>query len=165
MNQQVDLQEALRRQRVKYIVSSYQLDQPDQHQFDAVLELLLTEYPTPLIELAIAETLVANWLTVPLPKGCAFLSQTQDYLRVWQACIDRSRENRGERDLAESDNREANKDNRRSEILDETLGETFAEVHLWCSLTAHQFQQITGLDPTPIFGSNSQHEDPAIQVF
>jgi hypothetical protein len=116
----MELKEKLKRQRVKYIVSSYQLDHVDRDQFNIVLDMLLQEYPAPLVELAIAETLVANWLTVPMPKGCAFLSQTQSYLKAWETHV-------------------------------ASCHADFAQAHIHCSLTPEQFQQITGLDPTPVF--------------
>jgi hypothetical protein len=115
----MELKEELKRQRVKHIISSYHLAGNDGDPFDAVLAMLLDEYPTPLVELAIAETLVMNWLSVPMPKGCAFLTQVQEHLTLSDhppECGDRSRP------------------------------------HIHSSITPAQFQHITGLDPSPIFG-------------
>jgi hypothetical protein len=116
----MELKEELKRQRIKYIVSSYQLDRVDADQFDAVLDMLLADYPAPLVELAIAEALVENWLTVPMPKGCAFLNQIHDYLKAWE-------------------NSDA-----------QSAAAPALPIH--CSITPNQFQQITGLDPSPVFG-------------
>jgi hypothetical protein len=78
------LEERLNRQRIQYIVSSYSLDSEDPQQFNVYLNNLLDEYPTALIELALVETLVTNWLSLPLQKGCEFLSQVHCQLQGWQ---------------------------------------------------------------------------------
>jgi len=107
----MDLRAELNRQRVKHIVSSYQLDGDDSTQFYGLLDELLSHHPHPLIELAIVETLVDVWLTVPPVRGRPFLTQVQQKLRGWE---------------------------------DQPICST---------LTPSQFQQVTGLDPSPIFGS------------
>jgi hypothetical protein len=107
----MQLKERLEQQRVKYIVSSYQLDdEDDRTAFNSYLDELLSAYPTPLIELALVEILVAGWLSVPLVKGRKLLERVHEQLQNWQDCAIAS------------------------------------------TITAAQFQQITGLNPTPIFG-------------
>jgi len=106
----MELQERLDRQRVKHIVSSYQLNGNDVSRFDTYLESLLQCYPAPLIELALTETLVDHWASVPLVRGLDFLTQAHNKLKAWE-----------------------------SQPIISTI-------------TPEQFQQITGLDPAPIFG-------------
>jgi hypothetical protein len=108
----MELQEQLRRQRVKYIVSSYRLDGDDAHEFMADLDSLLRRYPMPLIELALAETLVDHWATVPMVRGIDFLKQVHEKLKAWEC------------------------------------------QPIVSTITPEQFQQITGLDPTPVFGAD-----------
>lgn len=105
--------EQLNRQRVRHIIDSYQLNGDDSEEFFNALELLLPTYPTILIELALVETLIEHWLSVPLVKGLKFLEVAQRKLNTWT---------------------------------------TESENQVMISLTPEQFQQITGLDPTPIFG-------------
>ncbi|MBF2002984.1 MAG: hypothetical protein IGS50_18975 [Synechococcales cyanobacterium C42_A2020_086] len=78
------LQEQVSRQRVKHIVSSYQLSGDEPHQFELYLEELLRLYPYPLIELALIETLVDQWISVPLRRGVEFLAQTHNKLKSWE---------------------------------------------------------------------------------
>ena len=112
----------LNQQRVKHIVSSYQLHGNETDLFDQDLHLLLDHYPLPLIELALVQTLVDSWLQVPLVRGCAFLAKVYELLKQWevQAYL------QGDPVMRE---------------LDSTI-------------SPEQFQQITGLDPTPIFGAS-----------
>jgi hypothetical protein len=107
----MNLQEQVSRQRVKYIVSSYSLDGEDPKPFATFLDEMIQTYATPLIELALVETLVDSWLSVPMVRGVAFLSQAQEKLRSW-------------------DNHP-----------------------IVSTITPVQFQQIAGLDPSPVFGS------------
>lgn len=107
----MDIREQINRQRVKHIVSSYQLEGRETDPFHAYLDELLQAYPLPLIELAIVETLVDRWVSAPMIKGLPFLAQAHDRLRTWE-----------------------------SQPIISTI-------------TPDQFQQITGLDPSPIFGS------------
>ena len=104
------LDERINQQRVKHIVSSYQLDGEEVEAFADGLEALLHTYGMPLIELALVETLVANWMNVPMQKGVLFLRQVHDRLKSWE-----------------------------THAIDS-------------SLTPQEFQQLTGLDPSPIFG-------------
>ncbi len=113
------LKEQINRQRVQHIVSSYQLEGDEAEAFSDDLEALLHTYGMPLIELALVETLVVNWMNVPMQKGVLFLRQVHDRLKDW---------------------------------------ETHA---ISSSLTPQEFQQITGLDPSPIFGI-SEFPPPSI---
>ncbi|QZZ19876.1 hypothetical protein J5X98_21600 [Leptothermofonsia sichuanensis E412] len=106
----MELGEQLSRQRVKHIVSSYQLEGNEAETFNSSLEDLLRAYSAPLIELALVEVLVDSWLQVPMAKGCRFLTKVQEHLKAWEG----------------------------QEIVS--------------AIAPEQFQQITGLDPTPIFG-------------
>lgn len=106
----------LNQQRVKYIVSSYRLDAQEidgqeSARFNLYLEELLRVYPHPLVELAMVETLIDQWLVVPSTRGMAFLAQAHGKLKAWE------------------------------------------NQPIVSTITPAQFQQIAGLDPTPIFGS------------
>lgn len=107
----MELQERLARERVKHIIHSYRLAGEEPEAVEACLETLFQRYPMPLVELAIAETLVDGWLNVPLVRGMEFFKQAQSRLQNWE-----------------------------SQPIVSTL-------------TPEQFQQITGLDPSPVFGS------------
>lgn len=108
------IQERLSQERVKHIVSSYRLDGSETNGFSTYLSELLQAYPPPLIELALVETLVDHWSTVPLVRGVEFLTQSHDRLKNWE-----------------------------SQPIVSTI-------------SSGQFQQITGLDPTPVFGSTER---------
>jgi hypothetical protein len=119
----MELQEKIKRQRVQHIVTSYHLDgdlDGDTESFQTALETLLAIYPTPLIELALVETLVTYWLKVPLLRGEEFLAEVGGLLKEWEHHI----------------------------LLNET-----GEARAIACVTSAQFYQITGLDPTPIFGT------------
>lgn len=107
----MEIWQQLSQQRVKHIVSSYDLSGTEGKQFDSYLEELFEIYPCPLIELALVETLIDHWLSVPLVRGIKFLTQTHNKLRSWET------------------------------------------QPIVSTVTPEQFQQISGLDPTPIFGS------------
>lgn len=80
----MNIQAHIDRHRLQYIVDSYQLqgeDDPDS--FWADLADLLDNYPTPIVELAVVETLVTGWLNVPMVRGCEFLRQVQEQLLLW----------------------------------------------------------------------------------
>ncbi|UBF29375.1 hypothetical protein K9N68_16980 [Kovacikia minuta CCNUW1] len=124
----MELGEQLNRQRVKHIVSSYQLDSEDAEAFNGYLEELLNAYSFPLIELAIVETLVDNWITIPMPKGHRFLVQVHDLMKSWES---RMIEPNG-----------------------------FSERGMVSTIAPEQFRQITGLDPTPIFGPLTSSQPP-----
>lgn len=53
-------------------------------QFESYVNELLAQYPSGLIELALVETLIKNWLTIPMQKGVAFLSSAHERLKQWQ---------------------------------------------------------------------------------
>jgi len=107
----MELWEQVSRQRVHYIIDSYELQGDDIEDFDDYLDELLVAYAPPQIELAIVDTIVASWLKLPLVKGVEFLVEAHDRLKSWE-----------------------NTHNSKT------------------ALTASQFQQITGLDPMPVFG-------------
>ena len=79
----MEIWERVSQQRVKHIVSSYQLAGDTAAEFDAHLEDLLHIYPSSLIELALVETLADSWLMVPLPRGMDFLAIARDKLIAW----------------------------------------------------------------------------------
>jgi hypothetical protein len=107
----MELREQIDQQRVKYIVSSYQLDESDSAQVSLYLEELFECYPSALIELALVETLVDHWLSVPMVRGLIFFAKAHTKLKTWE------------------------------------------NQPIVSTVTPDQFQQITGLDPTPVFGS------------
>lgn len=80
----MNLQAQLNRQRVKHIVDSYQLEGEQSQAFWLYLEELLQSHPSPLVELAMIETLVTGWLTMPLERGTDFLAKVHHQLQVWQ---------------------------------------------------------------------------------
>lgn len=110
----MELWEQISQQRVKHIISSYHLSGSETELFDVHLNDLLNHYPAPLIELAVVECLVDQWLTVPMPRGLVFLNRVRDRLAAWE-----------------------------KEAIISTI-------------TPEQFQQITGLDPSPIFGNTGR---------
>jgi hypothetical protein len=107
----MELWEQISRQRVHYIIDSYELQGDEIEDFEDYLEELLIAYAPPQIELAIVETIVASWLKLPLIKGTEFIKQAHERLKAWEGIS-----------------------------------------NFKTSLTGSQFQQITGLDPTPVFG-------------
>ncbi len=76
----MDLSARVAGQRVRHIIDSYQLDGRDREEFARQLDELLRIYPTPDIELAIVETLVAQWFHPPILKGIPFLQATKKRL-------------------------------------------------------------------------------------
>ncbi len=122
----MELQEKIKRQRVQHIVESYHLD-AGAESFQIELEALLVNYSTPLVELALVETLVAHWLKVPLLRGQDFLAEVSSLLNEWE-----------------------------HRIFCTEAGDDQA---IAC-VTAAQFHQITGLDPTPIFGAPARSSVP-----
>lgn len=79
------LQEQVQQQRVKHIISSYQLDSEAVDLCESCLTELLQLYPTGLIELALVETIVQNWTQIPMARGIEFFRQVQDLLNHWQS--------------------------------------------------------------------------------
>ncbi len=80
----MDIQQRINQQRVKHIVDSYALAGDEADAFEAYLSELLDQYPQGLIELALVETLVKNWLTIPMEKGILFLAAAHDWIKQWQ---------------------------------------------------------------------------------
>lgn len=80
----MSLQEYLNQQRVKHIVDSYQIDGDEADQFSSYLNELFQAYPAALIELAVTETLVDGWASVPMVRGVDFLKQSHDKLKEWE---------------------------------------------------------------------------------
>jgi hypothetical protein len=117
----MELWEKISRQRVQYIIDSYELYGDYTEDFDDYLQELLIAYAPPQIEVAIVETIVASWLKLPLAKGIEFIEQVHELLKAWEDSNGNS------------------------------------------TLTPSQFQQITGLDPTPVFGQ--YHGDFAVVKF
>jgi len=107
----MEIWEEISRQRVKYIVDSYQLDGDDDEYFYDYLEDLLQAYPPPQIELALVEILIEGWRNFPLLRGFLFLERSHNLLKSWE---------------------------------NKTIAPNISATH---------FRLITGLDPTPIFGT------------
>jgi hypothetical protein len=126
----MELGAQLKRQRIKHIVSSYQLDGNETEAFDQALELLLNHYPLPLIELALVETLVDGWLHMPLMRGCKFLAKAYEQLQTWE---------------------------------NQTLQCDSSALLYISTISPEQFQQLTGLDPAPIYGSSLPVTQPPIR--
>jgi hypothetical protein len=81
---QEDLQQRISHQRVQHIVDSYLLAGDEPGAFETYLHDLLSQYPHGLIELALVDTLVKNWLTIPMQKGVPFLATAHEQLKQWQ---------------------------------------------------------------------------------
>lgn len=79
-----DLQPRVSRQRVQHIVDSYLLTGNEPRAFETYLHDLLDQYPPGLIELALVETLIRNWLTIPMQKGVPFLAEAHKQVKQWQ---------------------------------------------------------------------------------
>ena len=80
----MNIQAQIDRYRLQYIVDNYQLRGNDNiDAFEMALTELLDNYPTPIVELAIVETLVTGWLNVPMVRGCAFLHHVHEQLLLW----------------------------------------------------------------------------------
>lgn len=80
----MSLRERINNQRIQHIVSSYRLQGDDGAEFFAQLEDLAHRYPSPLIELALAEVLVESWLNTPLIRGLIFLQRVRHTLQEWE---------------------------------------------------------------------------------
>ena len=80
----MNIQHRINQQRVNHIVDSYLLAGEDPASFQKYLDDLIVQYPAGLIELALVETLVSNWLKIPMEKGVAFLAATHERLKQWQ---------------------------------------------------------------------------------
>lgn len=80
----MDIQSEISRQRVKHIVDSYHLQGNEMALCEGYLDELMERFPMPAVELALVETLLKNWLTIPMPRGKAFLEKTHDLLKQWK---------------------------------------------------------------------------------
>lgn len=83
------LEQRIGHQRVRHIVDSYSLvghqhDNDDAIRFENYLQDLLSGYHHGLVELALVETLIKSWLTIPMEKGVAFLTTAHSKLKAWQ---------------------------------------------------------------------------------
>ncbi len=107
----MEIQLEVSRQRVKHIVDSYHLPGDEVALCAGYLDELIELFPMPAVELALVETLVKNWLIIPMPRGKVFFEQAHALLKQWKES---------------------------------------SEVNTTVSI--EQFQQITGLDPAPVFG-------------
>ena len=88
----MDVQQRIDQQRVKHIVESYLLAGNDNTDaFNLYLDELLVQYPCGLIELALVETLIENWLRVPMQKGTPFLAAAHEKLKLWYSQVPSSR--------------------------------------------------------------------------
>ncbi|MGB3295662.1 MAG: hypothetical protein WBB01_21980 [Phormidesmis sp.] len=81
----MEIQQRISQQRVKHIVDSYCLAGAETDAFQTYLSELLSQYPHGLIELALVETLVKNWLIIPMQKGIPFLAAAHNRLKQWRA--------------------------------------------------------------------------------
>ncbi len=79
-----DLHQRISWQRVQHIVDSYLLEDSEAESFRAYLHELLSQYPQGLVELALVEILIKNWLTIPMQKGIPFLSAAHEQIKQWQ---------------------------------------------------------------------------------
>jgi hypothetical protein len=80
----VSLSQRLSYQRIEHILASYQLWGDEPVAFQQRLQGWLDQFPPPLIELALVETLIEYWLRVPLLRGLAFLDAAERHLIRWQ---------------------------------------------------------------------------------
>ena len=78
------LDDQIKKQRVKHIVSSYQLDGEDGEACTHYLDELLDRYASSLIELAFAETIAQNWAQMPMPRGIPVFEQVHALLKSWE---------------------------------------------------------------------------------
>jgi hypothetical protein len=84
METQPEIQQRIAHQRIQHIVDSYSLTDNQTEAFETYLSELTQQYPLGLIELALVQTLVKNWLSVPMKKGVSFLVAAQEQLNQWQ---------------------------------------------------------------------------------
>ncbi|MEL6384351.1 MAG: hypothetical protein AAFQ89_18215 [Cyanobacteria bacterium J06626_18] len=76
--------DGLVQQRLHHILDSYSLVGEAGETFAMKLVSLTKGYPWFIVELALTEVLVQNWLRYPLPRGVLFLEQVEERLQVWQ---------------------------------------------------------------------------------
>ena len=81
----MEVQQHISQQRVQHIVDSYCLAELEIEAFQTYLSELFGQYSHGLIELALVETLVRSWLTIPMQKGVPFLAAAHSRLKRWQS--------------------------------------------------------------------------------
>ncbi|MGB3789613.1 MAG: hypothetical protein WA949_16505 [Phormidesmis sp.] len=86
-----DLQQRISVQRVQHIVDSYLLEDNEAEPFRTYLHELLRRYPYGLVELALVDTLIESWLTIPMQKGVPFLTAAHEQIKQWQQGLERIR--------------------------------------------------------------------------
>ncbi|MEM9151613.1 MAG: hypothetical protein AAGB19_14320 [Cyanobacteria bacterium P01_F01_bin.3] len=79
----MELQQRIGQQRIQHIVDSYTLKGKETVAFENYLSELVGQYPSGLIELALVETLIKDWLTIPMDKGLPFLTKAHNWLKQW----------------------------------------------------------------------------------
>ncbi|HIK18789.1 MAG TPA: hypothetical protein IGS53_26380 [Leptolyngbyaceae cyanobacterium M33_DOE_097] len=87
----VEFTKQIQYQRVKHIVDSYCLEGCDPLPFEHHLKKLLEIYPSYVVELALVEVLVAQWMRVPMQRGCRFLAEVEQHLHEWMHYSNRDR--------------------------------------------------------------------------
>ncbi|AFY70199.1 hypothetical protein Pse7367_1924 [Thalassoporum mexicanum PCC 7367] len=80
----MELWEKIGRQRVQYIVDSYQLYGDEIADFNDYLTDLLQAYMSPQIELALVETIAATWSEIPSIRGLPFIKKVHQLLKHWE---------------------------------------------------------------------------------
>ena len=80
----MEFQHRVNQQRIQHIIDSYTLKGDEVAAFEKHLAELLAQYPHGLVELALVETLVKGWLTIPMERGVAFLTKAHNWLKQWQ---------------------------------------------------------------------------------
>ena len=78
------LAEHLKKQRIKHIVSSYQLSGSEVEACEDQLDQLLERYPAAWIELALASAIADYWAAIPMPRGLALFNQAHESLQQWE---------------------------------------------------------------------------------
>ena len=74
---------AIQQQRIQHIVDSYSLAGRELAAFKECLDAILNVYSYSMLEWALVDVLVQNWLRYPLPRGVAFLHQVERCLQSW----------------------------------------------------------------------------------
>ena len=73
----------IQQQRIQHIVDSYALAGRETAAFRDGLAAILDQYSFWMVEWALVDVLVQNWLRYPLPRGRAFLHQVEGCLQTW----------------------------------------------------------------------------------
>jgi len=138
----MELQQRINQQRVRHIIDSYQLMGDDGTAFENTLNQLLSQYPHRLIELALVETLIKSWLTVPRVKGISFLGATHSKLQQWQTAKYQAAQHPTDRPAL----------NTYTSSFAPGFAPDFASDFV-LSFTPSQFAQVTGLDAEVTLGN------------